>query len=92
MIGSYASTLVLDKDRVGPLDVLKNLENGLKHHSLITNEELRKRYRQLISHAREEYEEVIKHEVQVAVAADREAVDRLCAKYIDPREGHRCLG
>jgi len=78
-----ASTLVMDKDRIGPLDVLKNLEDGLKHHSLITNEELRKRYSQLISHAREEYEEVIKHEVQVAVAADREAVDRLCAKYID---------
>jgi len=78
-----ATALVMDKDRIGPLDVLKNLEVGLKHHSLITNEELRKRYGQLISYAREEYEEVIKHEVQVAVAADGDAVDRLCGKYID---------
>jgi serine protein kinase len=78
-----AMAMVMDKDRIGPLDVLKNLEAGLKHHSLITNEEVRKRYGHLISHAREEYEEVIKHEVQVAVAADGEAVDRLCGKYID---------
>src|SRR6185436_15809584 len=68
---------------ISPRYVLKKLETGLRHHSLITNEEVRKRYGQLISHAREEYEETIKHEVQVAVAADREAVDRLCAKYID---------
>ncbi len=78
-----AAALVMGKECVGPLDVLRKLETGLRHHSLITNEEIRKRYGQLISHAREEYEEVIKHEVQVAVAADREAVDRLCAKYID---------
>ena len=32
---------------------------------------------------REEYEAVIKHEVQVAIAADREAIDRLCSKYLD---------
>jgi serine protein kinase len=80
---SIAAALVMGKECVSPLDVLKKLENGLRHHGLITNEEVRKRYGQLISHAREEYEEIIKHEVQVAVAADREAVDRLCAKYID---------
>ena len=78
-----ASALVSDKAFIGPLDVMKALDTGLKHHSLITNEELRKRYSQLLSHAREEYEETIKHEVQVAVAADSDAVDRLCAKYID---------
>jgi serine protein kinase len=70
-------------ESVGPLDVLTALEDGLRHHSLISNEEVRKRYVQLLSHARDEYEEIIKHEVQVAVAADREASDRLCAKYID---------
>jgi len=80
---SIAAALVMGKECVGPLDVLKKLENGLRHHSLLTNEDLRKRYGQLIAHAREEYEEIIKHEVQVAVAADREAVDRLCGKYVD---------
>ena len=83
-----AAALVMGKECIGPLDVLKKLETGLRHHSLITNEDLRKRYGQLISHAREEYEEIVKHEVQVAVAADREAVDRLCAKYIDNVKAH----
>ncbi|MEX1026099.1 MAG: serine protein kinase [Planctomycetota bacterium] len=78
-----AAVLVMDKDSVGPLDVLEQLAHGLRHHSLIANEETRKRYEQLLSHAREEYEEIVKHEVQVAVAADRAAVDRLCGKYVD---------
>ncbi len=78
-----AAALVSDVESVGPLDVLRALEDGLRHHSLISNEEVRKRYVQLLSHARDEYEEIIKHEVQVAVAADREASERLCAKYID---------
>jgi serine protein kinase len=78
-----ATALVADKEWIGPLDVLAALGHGLDHHSLITNEETKKRYAQLLSHAKEEYEEIVKHEVQVAVAADREAVDRLCAKYID---------
>ncbi len=78
-----AAALVSGRDTIGPLDVLQALAAGLQHHSLLSNEETRKRYGQLIAHAREEYEEVIKHEVQIAVAGDREAVDRLCAKYID---------
>ena len=78
-----AASIVSGKECVGPLDVLETLVHGLQHHSLISNEELRKRYAQLVSHAKEEYEEIIKHEVQVAVAGDREAVDRLCAKYVD---------
>lgn len=78
-----ATTLVAHRRTVTPLDVLDSLETGLRHHSLISNEETRKRYVQLLSYAREEYEEMIKREVQVAVSADREATDRLCAKYID---------
>ncbi len=78
-----AAALVSERESVGPLQVLGNLAEGLVHHSLISNEDLRKRYEQLISHVREEYEEIVKHEVQVAVAAESEAVDRLCAKYID---------
>ncbi len=78
-----AAALVSDKPTLGALDVLGKLEEGLLHHSLISNEDIRRRYVQLISTAREEYEEIIKHEVQVAIASDREAIDRLCSKYID---------
>ncbi|MFT5286811.1 MAG: serine protein kinase [Planctomycetota bacterium] len=83
-----ATSLVSDKQGITPLDVLDALEQGLRHHSLISNEETRKRYVQLLSYAREEYEELVKCEVQVAVSADREATDRLCAKYIDNVKAH----
>jgi serine protein kinase len=78
-----AAALVRDSDYVGPLDVLEALGDGLLHHSLISNDELRKRYLQLIGQVRGEYDEIVKREVQVAVSADLAATDRLCAKYID---------
>jgi serine protein kinase len=78
-----ASSLVADKACVGALDVLDAIDAGLSHHSLVSNEETRRRYVQLVATAREEYEEIIKREVQQAIVADKEAVDRMCAKYID---------
>ncbi len=78
-----ATCLAGDKPCVGALDVLEEIESGLRHHSLVSNEETRKRYVQLVSLAREEYEEIIKREVQSAITADREAIDRLCGKYLD---------
>jgi serine protein kinase len=63
--------------------VLNELETGLKHHSLINNEEIRKTYKQLLSVVKEEYEDVVKNEVQRAIAADEDALTRLCGNYID---------
>ncbi|MFT7670636.1 MAG: serine protein kinase [Planctomycetota bacterium] len=80
---SIASCLVSDRPVISGLDILDSLESGLRHQSLISNEETRARYRQLISLAREAYEEIIKREVQIAISADQEAIDRLCSKYID---------
>ncbi len=68
---------------VNPFMVLNELETGLKHHSLITSEELRTRYRELLSIVKEEYENIVKNEVQRAIAADEDALKRLCANYID---------
>jgi serine protein kinase len=78
-----ATCLASDRPHVSALDVLHEIERGLRHHSMVSNEELRKRYMQLVATAREEYEEVIKREVQRAITADREAIDRLCGKYLD---------
>jgi serine protein kinase len=78
-----ATCLASDRPTVNALDVLLALEDGLRHHSMISNEETRKTYIQLIATAREEYEEVIKREVQIAIAADREAIGIMCKKYID---------
>ncbi|MDP6409012.1 MAG: serine protein kinase, partial [Planctomycetota bacterium] len=85
---SIAACMVSDRPVISPLDVLDALEQGLRHHSLLSNEETRKRYAQLFSVAREQYEEIVKREVQLAIASDREAVDRLCSKYIDNVKAH----
>jgi serine protein kinase len=68
---------------VNPFMVMNELEAGLKHHSLINSEEQRKRYRDLLAVVRQEYEDIVKNEVQRAIAADEEALDRLCGNYID---------
>ncbi len=68
---------------INPFMVLNELENGLKHHSLIANEETREGYRRLISVVKDEYTDIVKNEVQRAIAADEEALTRLCSNYID---------
>jgi serine protein kinase len=68
---------------INPFMVLNELEAGLKHHSLINSEETRKQYRHLLSLVKEEYEDIVKNEVQRAIAADEDALTRLCGNYID---------
>ena len=77
----------LVSDRAGnclnPFVVINELESGLKHHSLITNEAQRKQFTELLNVVKEEYEAVAKNEVQRAISADEEAITKLCANYID---------
>lgn len=80
---SNALVAFSDEPNVNPFMVLNELESGLKHHSLITSDELKTQYRQLLNAAKEEYDEIVKNEVQRAIAADEEALARLCANYID---------
>lgn len=68
---------------INPFMVLNELEHGLKHHSLITSDELKSRYRELLGVVKEEYENIVKNEVQRAIAADEDALKRLCGNYID---------
>jgi len=68
---------------INPFMVMNELEAGLKHHSLVTNEDLRSRYRELLAVVKEEYENIVKNEVQRAIAADDDALKRLCGNYID---------
>ncbi len=68
---------------LNPFIVLRELEAGLKHHSLITSEDQRTRFRELLAVVREEYDEIVKTEVQRAITADEAAISRLCANYID---------
>jgi serine protein kinase len=68
---------------INPFMVMNELESGLSHHSLITDEEQKKRYKELLSVVREEYEDILKSEVQRAISADEDAITRLCANYIE---------
>jgi len=80
-----SNALVSDKGEgcINPFMVLNEMESGLRHHSLITNEDLRKRYRELLGVVKQEYEDIAKNEVQRAISADEEAISRLCSNYID---------
>jgi serine protein kinase len=68
---------------LNPFMIMRELETGLKHHSLITNNEQKKLFRELLSVVRQEYDEIVKNEVQRAITADEEAIKRLSANYID---------
>ncbi|MEN0057298.1 MAG: serine protein kinase [Bdellovibrio sp.] len=72
-----------NRGSVNPFMVFKELESGLKNHSLISNEDLKTEYKELLGVVLQEYEEIIKAEVQRAISADESAMQRLCANYID---------
>lgn len=80
-----SNALVSDKSdtSINPFLVLNEIEGGLKNHSLISNEEERNRYRELLAVVKQEYEDIVKNEVQRAISADEEAITKLCANYID---------
>ena len=68
---------------LNPFMVLNELGKGLRSHSLITSEEKRKHYGDLIAVVKQEYEEIVKNEVQRAISADEEAINSLAMNYID---------
>jgi serine protein kinase len=72
-----------NKGSVNPFMVLNELDSGLKHHDLISSEEKKQEYKELLSVVKQEYEEIIKAEVQRAISADENALSRLCGNYID---------
>jgi serine protein kinase len=80
-----SNALVGDQSRtcINPFMLMRELESGMRHHSLITNEEERKRYREMLVVVRQEYDDIVKNEVQRAITADEAAIQRLCANYID---------
>ncbi len=80
-----SNALVRDPEAhaINPFMVLNELESGLSNHSLINDEDTKKRYRDLLGLVKREYENIVKNEVQKAITADENAIARLCANYID---------
>src|SRR6204780_5556793 len=68
---------------INPFMVLNELDKGLRHHSLITNEEQRKRYQEIIGLVKREYEEIVKNEVRRAISADGDPISKLAANNMD---------
>jgi serine protein kinase len=80
---AMVSRQAIEEKCINPFMVLNELEDGLSHHSLISDENTKKRYRELLAVVKEEYEDIIKGEVQRAISADEDAIKRLCTNYIE---------
>ncbi len=80
-----SNALVSDKGEgcINPFMVLNELEAGLKTHSLINSEDVRKGMKELLTTVKQEYEDIVKNEVQRAISADEDAIAKLCGNYID---------
>ena len=87
-----SNSLVRDADArsINPFMVLNELESGLNSHSLLNDEERKKHYRELLAQVKREYEDIVKNEVQKAIAADEDAIQRMCGNYIDNLKAY-CL-
>ena len=68
---------------VNPFTVMNELEEGLAHHSLINDETQKQSYRELLAAVKEEYTDIVKQEVQRAIAADEDGIKNLFGNYID---------
>jgi serine protein kinase len=80
---TLVSSQAMEERQINPFMVINELEEGLSHHSLLTDEDVKKRYRELLAVVMGEYEDIIKSEVQRAISADEEAIGRLCSNYIE---------
>jgi serine protein kinase len=80
---TLVSRQAVEEKGINPFMVLNELEEGMNHHSLISDENIKKQFRELLAVVKEEYEDIIKGEVQRAISADEDAIRRLCANYIE---------
>lgn len=68
---------------LNPFMVFNELESGLKHHGLINSKDFLEYCKEMLSVARQEYEDIVKNDVQKAISVDDNAIQTLCANYID---------
>lgn len=81
-----SQTLVSYGNKIGyinPFMVLNELEEGLKHYTVINSEEERKKYQVCIVYAKQKLDAILKKEVQDALISDDKAIEELCSSYID---------
>lgn len=79
-----AAAIVADDalECVTPFALFRQLEEGLKYHSLI-NDAKRTEYAEHLSTMKEEFGNILKREIQIAVVADESDLNRLFDNYIE---------
>ena len=70
---TLVSAQAMEEKQINPFMVMNELEAGLSHHSLINDEDTKKRYREMLSVVMGEYEDIIKGEGAPAVWAQMAA-------------------
>jgi serine protein kinase len=68
---------------INPFMVFNELESGLKHHSLISSMDQLEVFKEMLAVSRQEYEDIVKNDVQKAISVDESAIQTLCANYVD---------
>ncbi len=68
---------------LNPFMVFNELEAGLKHHVLVSSTEMMEGFKEMLATTRQEYEDIVKNDVQKAISVDESAIQTLCANYID---------
>ena len=68
---------------LNPFMVFNELESGLKHHSLVNGQDQMDSFKEMLAMTRQEYEDIVKNDVQKAISLDESAIQTLCANYID---------
>ncbi len=68
---------------INPFMVFNELESGLLRNTLASDEESCREYRELLVLVKQEYEDIVKNEVQRAISSDENAIASLCGNYID---------
>jgi serine protein kinase len=79
-----ANALVSDRGRGHqPVHGAQRARERAAHHSLISSDDVRKRYTSCSQVVKQEYDDIVKNEVQRAISADEDLIQPLCANYID---------
>lgn len=78
-----ANCLARNRHYVNVFHVMKEIKEGLGNSSLITKADDIKRYEFCAELAIKELDDILKNEVQRALVADENAIERLCNKYMD---------
>jgi serine protein kinase len=80
---ALADQSVVEFGCLNPFMVMNSLDGGLKNHALISSEEKRREHREHLAIVKQEYEDIVKNDVQRAISADEDAISKLCANYVD---------